>query len=122
MTVRISTASGSERGFPRESRSLPLAVLIQSDFPYMQLQSALASRGGPVCETVFPLVVCQADQLPILQLLQTMRGPAGNASDRKGRREEIRRQTQAVQQERGEELDVGVEAPIRFALARRSKR
>ena len=67
MTVRISTASGSERGFPRESRSLPLAVLIQSDFPYMQLQSALASRGGPVCETVFPLVVCQADQLPILQ-------------------------------------------------------
>jgi len=29
-------------GFHTEPRSLPLAVLIQSAFPYMQLQSALS--------------------------------------------------------------------------------
>jgi hypothetical protein len=37
MTVRISTASGLQA----KTRSLRLAVLIQSAFPYMQLQSAL---------------------------------------------------------------------------------
>src|SRR5580765_465475 len=46
-----------------------------------------------------------------------MRGPADDPADRKGRCEEGRRQVEAVQQQRGVELDVGVEPPIGLALA-----
>ena len=51
-----------------------------------------------------------------------MRGPAGDAPDRECRREQFRRQAQAVQQQRRVELDVGVEPPIRLALAQQAQR
>ena len=61
------------------------------------------------------------DQPAVAQLLQAVRRPAGDAADGEGRREQLGRQPQAVQQQRGVELDVGVQAAVRLALAEQAQ-
>src|SRR5262245_27742064 len=62
------------------------------------------------------------DQSTVAQLLQAMRRPADAAADGEGRREESGRQIEAVQQQRGVELDVRVEMPVGLALAQQAQR
>src|SRR5262245_21561274 len=64
----------------------------------------------------------RTNESAIPKLLEAVRGPAGDASDGESRREELRWQAQTVQQERGVELDVGVEPSIGLALTKQSKR
>src|SRR5260221_6758251 len=61
------------------------------------------------------------DQSAVAKLFEAMRRPAEDAADREGRREQIRRQTQAVQQQGRVELDVGIEPPVRLTLAEQAE-
>jgi len=59
----------------------------------------------------------RADEAAIAELFEAVGGPAGDPTDSKGGGEEFERQSESVEQERGVELHVGVEASIGLALA-----
>src|SRR5262249_11555344 len=74
-------------------------------------------EGNPPPPPLSDVLRLRADQPAVGELLQAVRGPAGHAADGKSGGEQGGRQVEAVQQERGVELDVGVEAAVGLALA-----
>src|SRR5438132_1224032 len=60
------------------------------------------------------------DQPPAALLLAGMRGPAGGARDREDRRKRLPRDFQRVEQDRGEELDVGIQRALWILFSQRA--
>src|SRR5262245_29713934 len=64
----------------------------------------------------------RSDQPSFTKLLQAMSRPPEDASGGEGRSEQFGRQSQAMQQQRRVEFDIGVKAPVRLVLAEEAKR
>jgi len=62
------------------------------------------------------------DQLAFGKLLQTMRRPSKHTADGEGRSEQLSGQSDAVQQQRGVKLDVGIKPPLRLVFAEQTQR
>src|SRR5215471_7535684 len=64
----------------------------------------------------------RANETTIAELLETVRGPPGDAADCEHRREQFGRNAESVQEQRGVELDVRLDGTIRLPLAQQSQR
>src|SRR5678816_1621072 len=62
------------------------------------------------------------DQSPLAQLLEAVRGPAEHTTHRERRREQFRRQTETMKQQRRIELDVGVEPAVGLVVSQQTQR
>src|SRR5712691_9628219 len=79
--------------------------------------------------TTIKVTICRTDisrlrpdQSSIAKLFQTMCGPAEDATDGERRREQFGRQSEAMQQERRVELDIGIDSTLWLAFAEQTKR
>src|SRR3989442_7412478 len=63
-----------------------------------------------------------SDQPSVAKLLQAMCGPADDSADGERRREQVGRPSQAMEQERRVELDIGFDATLRLTFAEQTKR
>src|SRR5438132_12725977 len=64
----------------------------------------------------------RSDEAIRASLLETVSNPAGHATDREGRREERSLEAEAVEQQRGVELDIRLQAPAGFVLLEQADR
>src|SRR5262245_28371967 len=97
---------------------IPMASIIGRDVPEAH-STAMEGRGdrsrrGSLLERRPDVVRRRPDQAVVAHLLEDVRRPAGHARDGEGRREELARDADPLEDDRGPELHVGVERAIRL--------